>query len=132
MDGAVENLRFADVADTGFGSIALLYAQALSDSGDRPAALEAIRRARSLAPTEVRGAILEAQLLRRTGRPYEAAAALRKLVDWQCATAKVFMMLVSVLQELDETALAAEIAEIGSQRFPKHERIVALGQELAA
>jgi predicted Zn-dependent protease len=132
VDGAVENLRFADAADTGIGSIALLYGQALSDSGDRPAALEAVRRARSLAPTEVRAAVLEAQLLRRTGRPHEAAATLRKLVDWQCATAKVFMMLVSVLQELDETTLAAEIAEIGSQRFPKHERIVALGQELAA
>ena len=132
VERALENLRLADAANTGFGSIALLYGQALSDFGDRPKALEAVRKARSLAPTEVRAAILEAQLLRRSGRPHEAAAELRKLVDWQCATAKVFMMLVSVLQELDETDLAAEVAGIGSQRFPRHERIVALGRELAA
>ena len=131
-EAAVENLRIADSADTGLATITQLYAQALSTLGQTAQALKVVRKARLLAPQEIRAAILEAQLLKDVGRPHEAAAELQQLVEWQCATGRVFVELVELLRQVDEEALAAEVAGLGSQRFPNHRGIVALFHELAA
>lgn len=131
-NAAIENLRLADAAETGLPCIPAMFAHALKDAGDPEAALDTLRRARALAPHEAETAMFEARLLNQAGRPHEAVAELLKLVEWHRATGKVFILLVGLLRQIGDGNLAAEVATIGAQRFPNHEKLVELGQELAA
>lgn len=131
-DRAAGHLRIAAGCRIGLPSVHALLAETLQNIGDRDGALAQIRVALDLAPLEVGAAMRIARLLDQAGRPSDAAGHLTALVAADRAPAKVFLLLVGLLERAGKIGEATEMAREARRRSPDHPAIADLARRLAA
>lgn len=116
---ALEHLKAAAPLH-GVPSVPFMQAQALQRLNRTGGAIAAVERAMHLAPLEVEYALLAADLLDHAGRTDDAIAQLMRLVNAQRAPGKLFVRLIELLEQVGDTAAAAEMQTVAQSRLPKH------------
>ena len=129
---AAVHLKQASSRDLGFASIHSLYSEALQRMDQPEEALGQIHRALDLAPLEVDYALRIARILEHLNRPDESIAHLVPVVEAERAPAKLFILLIDLLEKTGRSSDAREMAAEALRRSPDHPALAELADRHAA
>ena len=132
LDEAIGHLRVAADLRIGLPTIHAILAEALQRNGDYADALAEIGVALELAPLEVDFNLRAARILDQNGRPEDAIGYLTPVVEAERAPAKLFILLVELLEKTGDAPMAAEMVRLAQRRSPDHPALADLAKRLAA